>query len=47
MDGVVTGDNDAFLYGAQTVYCDLHANKKALILVDTHEMKYQLNYNFT
>ena len=30
VDGVVTGDNDAFLYGARTVYCDLHANEKAI-----------------
>lgn len=29
MDGVLTDDNDAFLYGAQTVYCDLCASEKA------------------
>ena len=30
MDGVLTDDNDAFLYGANTVYCELSANEKVL-----------------
>ena len=30
VDGVLTDDNDAFLYGALTVYCDLCANEKVL-----------------
>ena len=30
MDGVLTDDNDAFLYGASTVYCELSANEKVL-----------------
>ena len=28
VDGVLTDDNDAFLYGAKTVYCELSANEK-------------------
>ena len=30
VDGVLTDDNDAFLYGAKTVYCELSANEKVL-----------------
>ena len=30
VDGVLTNDNDTFLYGALTVYCDLRANEKVL-----------------
>ena len=30
VDGVLTDDNDAFLYGAKTVYCELSANEKVM-----------------
>jgi hypothetical protein len=30
VDGILTDDNDAFLYGAKTVFCELSANEKVL-----------------
>ena len=48
VDGVLTDDNDAFLYGAKAIYCELSANEKVFAqnLIFSREIYYHLCCSF-